>query len=56
MTAKPVICRWPMPHGRQFRCSQCYDYINGPDTAVIVGEDLDSPIYHEDCAEGARIG
>lgn len=44
-----------MPQGRRYRCTRCCHYISWPETLVTVGEALDAPIYHEDCARRSGI-
>lgn len=54
-SAKPLIARYQMPSYAQVRCARCDDYISWPGWYVSVGEDIDVPSFHEDCARRSRI-
>ena len=53
--AKPLVARYQVPSYAQVRCARCDHYISWPDWYVAVGEDIDAPSFHEDCARRSRI-
>ena len=53
--AKPLVARYQVPSYMHIRCARCDDYISWPDWHISVGEDIDAPSFHEDCARRSRI-